>query len=151
MLNSSQQLSQPWASPHCFPRWQVYTWVWSSSCFMLGLSGDYWNLMDSLDSFSMKVDFRSQHKEGWGRGKVSGRTYFRAQPGWPQRAILVKELPTRVIFTVNLTIFLLLIVPAPLTMKINEKLFLHVYIYICSCNEGRVSLICIFTCKCVYL
>lgn len=82
----------------------VHAWAWSSSslCFMLGLTGDYWNLMDS---FSMKLYFRSQRKTDGGEAKyVEGYTSEHSQGGH-RELFLVKELPTQVISTVNLTGF----------------------------------------------
>lgn len=58
-----------------------------------------------MGSFSMKLYFRSQHKKEEGEAKyVEGYTSEHSQNG--HRALfLVKELPTQVIFTVNLTVF----------------------------------------------
>lgn len=63
--------------------WKMAAHVWvrrgSSLCFMLGLSGRYWNLMNS---FSMKVDFRSQSKKDGGEAKyVKGHTSKLSQGG----------------------------------------------------------------------
>lgn len=71
-------------------RTAAHMWVRSSSslCFMLGLSGDYWNLMNS---FSMKVDFRSLSKKDGGEAKyVKGHTSKLSQGGHKRTLFTLK-------------------------------------------------------------